>query len=54
MLNQLPRISLASSRRFATKVDEVVGVVVSLGHHVVLSVVQEREELVEEALPAFG
>ena len=54
MLDQLPRIPLSTRRRLAAQVNEVVGVVVSLAHHVLLGVVEEREELFEEALLAFG
>ena len=53
MLDQLPRISLSTRRRLAAQVDEIVGIVVSLTHYVLLGVVQEREELLEEALLAF-
>lgn len=54
MLDQLPSISLSARRRFAAQVNEVVGVVVSVAHHIMLCVVQEREEFLEETLLAFG
>jgi hypothetical protein len=54
MLDQLPRISLSARRRLAAQVDEIVGVVVSLAHHVVLGVVEDGEELFEETLLAFA
>lgn len=53
MLNQLPRISLTASTGFASKVDEIIGVVVTLTHHIVLGMVQQREELGVEAGFAF-
>jgi len=53
MFDQLFRISFTPRTRLATKINEVIGVVVSLSHDIVLSVVQERQELIVEASLAF-
>lgn len=53
MLNQLLRIALAPRTRLATKVHEVVRIVVTITHHVVLGVMQEWQELVVKASLAF-
>ena len=39
MLDQLPRIPLATRRRLAAQVDEIVGVIVPHTHHILLGVV---------------
>lgn len=54
MLDQLPRIAFPSRRRFGADVDEIPRVVVARPEHVVFRVVQQRQELVEEAALAFG
>jgi len=53
MLDQLPRISLSTCGGLTAKVNEVIRVVVSLTHHIMLGIVQKRQELLEEALLAF-
>jgi len=54
ILDQLPRIPLPPRGCFRADVHEIPRLVVALGEHVVLGVVQQRQEFVEEALFAFG
>lgn len=53
MRNQLLRVSLASRTLLAAEVDEVIRIIVPLGHDMVLGVVEQRQELVVETLLAF-
>ena len=53
MLDEAFRIASAPGFRFRADVDEVPGVVVVLAENVVFGVVQQGEELVEEALLAL-
>ncbi len=55
MLDQLLSVPLSSRRGLGADVDEIPGQVVAAGaEHVALGVVQERQELVEEAALALG
>ncbi len=55
MLDELLSVTLASCRGLGADVDEIPGLVVAAGaEHVALGVVQERQELVEEAALALG
>lgn len=53
VLDQLLGIAFATSTRLASKVNEVIRVVVPITHNVVLGVVQEGQELVIETGFAF-
>jgi hypothetical protein len=54
LLDKFTGISFATGTRFRAEVDEIVGVVVTLAHYVLLGVVEEWEELGEEASSSFG
>lgn len=55
MLNECSRKTFASRSWLGTYVDKVPGVIVIVSKDLFLCVVQERYELIEEALPAlFG
>jgi hypothetical protein len=53
MLDQFPRIALATGTRLASKVNKVVRVIITVTHNIVFGVVQQGQELVVETCFAF-
>jgi hypothetical protein len=53
MLDQFPRIALATSTRLASKVNKVIRVIVSVTHNIMFGMVQQGQELVVETGFAF-
>lgn len=54
MLNQLAGVPLSAGAGLASEIHQVVRVVVTVTHHGMFGMMQEGEELVEEALPGLG
>jgi hypothetical protein len=53
MLDQFPRISFATGTRFASKVNKVIRIIITVTHNIVFGVVQQGKKLVVETGFAF-